>query len=395
MLILIANFLTPDSYGEMSLFTTFVTLIGYAICLSGEGYAAISYFKESESEYKSTISSIILLPCVIFFLLVLVVFISSIFTNRLFDLAIRDVYYALLITLCTVYIHVGLDYFRVRERILTYGKLSCSYALLNFILTIILIVHVKLDWHGRIYALLVCSLFYALIFIYILVRDHRFAVSSISYSTIKKVAIWGIPLIPHLASSWIRQGGDRYIIRANYDMTEVGIFSFALNLVSVLCMVGVAFNSSNSVDIYKSLSKPSDNTIDRLHNYTKKMLLIYAVISIMLLLVCIVLIPLLLPQYTDSLGFFALLVPYGYLQCIYFLYCNYLFFYGENKQMMKITFITSIIHLILSFILTRYSLFATAIVYTITQFLVVLLLRFKVTKVLHNKLPNYIVDWVL
>lgn len=395
LLIVIANYLTPDAYGELSLFTTLVTLVGYVICLSSEGYASISYFKESESEYQSTISSIFLLPCGIFLFLCGVVSISSIFTERLFDLTIRDVYFALFISFCTVFVNVGLDYFRVKEKILTYGKISCSYALLNFILTLVLIVNFQIGWHGRVYSLSVCSLIYALFSFSVFVKDKRFSFHSISFSSIKKVVIWGIPLIPHLASTWIKQGGDRYIIKANYDMAEVGIFSFALNLVNILCMVGVAFNSSNSVDIYKSLSKPSDSTIGRLHGYTKKMLLLYAVISIVLLLVCISLVPLLLPQYADSMGYFALMVPYGYLQCIYFLYCNYLFFYGENKQIMKITFITSIVHLLLSFILTRYSLYATAMVYTMTQLLVISFLRLKVAKILRNKLPNYGVTWVL
>ena len=345
--------------------------------------------------YKSTISSIFILPCIILLLLCGIVAISSIFTDKLFDLTIRDAFYALFISFFSVYVNVALDYFRVKEKILTYGKLSCSYALLNFILTLVLIVNVQSGWHGRVYSLLLCSLMYSTYSIFVFVKDGRLSLSSISLLSIKKVALWGIPLIPHLASTWIKQGGDRYIIKANYDMSEVGIFSFALNLVNIICMVGVAFNSSNSVDIYKSLSNPIDGVIGRLRNYTKKMLFVYAVVGFVILLVSFLVIPLLLPQYTDALAYFALLVPYGFLQCVYFLYCNYLFFYGKNKQIMNITFFTSIIHLVLSFVLTRYSLYATSVVYTITQLLVIISLRFKVAKLLKNKLSNYISNWVL
>lgn len=395
LLIVIANYLTPDAYGELSLFTTLLTLIGYVICLSSEGYAAVSYFKESESQYQSIISSVFFLSCVIFLLLCGVVYISSIFTDKLFDLTISEVYSALLISFFSIFVHVGLDYFRVKEKIFTYGKFCCSYALLNFILTLLLIANFHTGWYGRIYALTVSSMIYALFALFVFIKEHRFSFHSISSSSLKKIIFWGLPLIPHLASTWIKQGGDRYIIKANYDISEVGIFSFALNLVNILCMLGVAFNSSNSVDIYKLLSNPTDATFARLHGYTKKMLLLYAVISITLIIVCMLLIPLLLPRYTESLTFFVLLVPYGYLQCIYFLYCNYLFFYGENKRLMKITFITSIVHLCLSLTLTSYSLYATAIVYTLTQLLVILFLRLKVIQLLKSKLSNYRVNWVL
>lgn len=389
LLIVIANFLTPDAYGELSLFTTLLTLIGYVICLSGEGYAAISFFKESEQQYKRTISSMFALPFVVLLILCCFVTISSMFTNRLFDLAIKDVYYALFISTFTIYVNLVLDYFRVKEKILTYGMISCSYALLNFVFTLILITVLQIGWYGRVYSLLFMSVIYSLFSWFVFVKEKRFSLHSISLFTIRKIILWGFPLIPHLASTWIKQGGDRYIIKANYDMTEVGIFSFALNLANIMCMVGVAFNSSNSVDIYKSLSTPTDKTISKLYAYTKKMLCIYAIISIIVLLVFIPLIHLLLHQYISSLAYFSLLLPYGYLQCIYFLYCNYLFFYGQNKQIMNITFSTSIIHLVLSLLLTRYSLYATAVVYTLTQLLVILFLRIKVSKLLNAKFADY------
>lgn len=395
LLIVLAKFLTPEDYGELSLFITLVSLVGYVICLSSEGYAAVSFFKESESDYKGTISSVFVLPFIIMLLLCGTVAVLSLYTERLFDLEVSDVYYAIWVSFFTVYLNVCLDYFRVKENIFTYGKVSCSYSLLNFILTLVLIVSFQSGWHGRVFSLMGCSFMYFLFSLLVFIRDKRLSFAGVSFSTLKKVILWGIPLIPHLASTWIKQGGDRYIIKANYDMAEVGIFSFALNLVNIICMIGVAFNSSNSVDIYKSLSNYTSGTLARLRNYTKQMLWVYAVLSIVVLLVCIPLVLGLLSQYSTALFYFAWMIPYGYLQCVYFLYCNYLFYYGENKQIMNVTFFTSIIHLLLSFVLTRYSLYATAMVYSVTQLLIILLLRIKVTKVLKDKLPDYKVNWTL
>ena len=75
---------------------------------------------------------------------------------------------------------------------------------------------------------------------------------------------WGIPLIPHSASNFFRQGCDRYIINAYYDISEVGLFSFALTLCNIIIMVGVGFNQVNSVNIYKIAAKDpliKDNVI--------------------------------------------------------------------------------------------------------------------------------------
>ena len=43
------------------------------------------------------------------------------------------------------------------------------------------------------------------------------------------------------------------IINSNYSIEEVGLFSFALNLTSIITMIGLGFNQVNSVDIYKIL----------------------------------------------------------------------------------------------------------------------------------------------
>ena len=64
---------------------------------------------------------------------------------------------------------------------------------------------------------------------------------------------WGIPLIPHLATTWLRQGCDRYIINYHYELAEVGLFSFALNMANIIEMMGGSFNANNYVNIYKTL----------------------------------------------------------------------------------------------------------------------------------------------
>ncbi len=395
LLIVIANFLTPEAYGELSLFTTLVTVLGFFMCFSGEGYMPVAYFKQDKEEFRKVLSSVLAIPLGVLLLLGAVTVLLLPFTERLFGLAITDVFFALLIAFFTVYVNVCLDYFRIQEKIVTYGKVSCSYALLNFLFTILFIAVLKWGWQGRVFSLLFCAFIYTLIAFRVFTKDRQFIPSGISKESVRTVILWGLPLIPHLASAWIRQGGDRYIINGFYDLGDVGIFSFALNLVSIITMVGVAFNASNSVDVYKSLSEQKDNMLVRARSYIRKMLLLYAALCLGITLVCALLIPCLVPQYKGALVYFYILVPYGFLQCCYFLYCNYLFYYGKNKQIMNITFITSILHLALSFALTRYSLLATAVVYTVTQTIVLVLLRFRVKATLKEKLPQYAPDWIL
>ena len=189
---------------------------------------------------------------------------------------------------------------------------------------------------------------------------------------------WGIPLIPHSASNFFRQGCDRYIINAYYDISEVGLFSFALTLCNIIIMVGVGFNQVNSVNIYKILGDkiltPEDK-LNRLKKQKRQILYIYTIATILITLVGYFLTPILLPKYSGSVNYFIILSLYGYAYCLYFLNTNFLFYYKKTKNIMYTTFFSSILHLLLSILISGYSLYLTACLYVFTQSIVVYFIR--------------------
>lgn len=187
------------------------------------------------------------------------------------------------------------------------------------------------------------------------------------------ILFWGLPQIPHLATNWLRQGCDQYIINYNYTTQEVGLFSFALNLVGIITMIGMAFNSSNSVTIFQVLSKEISNVEKKtiLKKNTRNIFVVYLGATLLVLFFGYLFVPTALPKYVGSIPYFTILSVYGFMVCMYFLFCNYLFYYGNTKNLMYITFGSSIIHLSLSLFLTQYSLFYTTLIYVVSQSLCV------------------------
>ena len=203
---------------------------------------------------------------------------------------------------------------------------------------------------------------------------------------------WGIPLIPHLASIWLRQGCDRYLINLYNSVYDVGLFSFALNLTSVIIMIGTAFNQTNSVSIYNILSdKFLSNKKEILQRQTKNIFFIYVVAFLLFYILIVSLVPVMLPQYKGAIPYFSILAIYGFLQCVYFLFCNFLFYFEKTKQLMYVTFGTSLLHLALSIIFTKYSLYYTCIIYVFIQALIVLLVLYLSTNYI-RKSNIFVVD---
>ena len=369
-------------------------LLSFIMCFSGEGYLSVAYFQKDKRDFKTYVTNISIIPLIVCpVVCILSLLLHLLFPNFL-GLNINNTILAIFISFFSLYVNLLLDYYRVKESIISYGCFSCSYVFLNFCLTIILIVFIGTNWYGRIYSMLICASLYTIFTILVFLKNSLLSLKCLSFKVINEVIKWGVPLIPHASSIWIRQGCDRYIINYYYSTYEVGIFSFALNLANIMNMIGLAFNSSNSVDIYKTLSSRNEGGIEKLQSYTKKMLLLFLVISIVISILLFVVVPILVPQYKSSLIYYLFLIPYGYLQCVYYLYCNYLYYFGYNRKLMTITFSISIVHLCLSFVFSRYSLVLTALVYVVTQTLIVLFLKHKVTSILKNNY-DYKHNWIL
>ena len=280
------------------------------------------------------------------------------------------------------------DYLRIKERVFAYGLYNCSFSLLNFIFSLILVVTFQQNWMGRVNAQILCVLIFGIIsFLFFLNNDlFRIDYNKNNYC---QILAWGIPLIPHAVSGWIRQGLDRYIINYFYSTFEVGIFSFALNLANVIIMIGSAFNSTNSVTIFQVLSSDKltkDQKREKLRKQTRVIFLINMIATIVVLILITILAYFAFPKYCESIPFMWLLSINGFGNCVYFLYCNYLFYYNKTRLLMCITFGTSTLHLFLSFLFTRYSLYYTAIVYGLVMIIMVILVFEQAHKLLKKNL---------
>ena len=387
LLIILARYIMPAEYGRLSLFNTIVSFLGYFIALSTQGYFSISYFQRKGDLFRQDTSSIVMIMVVCTTVLSIILLFSQKALSAFADLPPAFLWFALAICFFHVFFTLFMDYLRIQEKVIRYGLFSCGFAIINFLASIYLVINRGLDWEGRVYAHLVCTVVAGLIGLYVLVH-YRLFTRHVTWEGTKMILLWGIPLIPHEATSWIKQGCDRFIINDVHTIEDVGIFSFALTMTSIIIMIGVAFNATNSVSIYQILSseKTTDDKKKQLRKQTRNIGMIYTVCYIATVLGGTLLVPLFLPKYTSSLPYFWITSVSGFLQCLYFLFVNYLFYYHKNKDIMMITFLSALLHLGLSLLLTRYSLYLTAVIYVVTQALVLLMIASRSLKVIREKI---------
>ena len=388
LLILLARFIQPEQYGELSLYTTYVELLGYFVGLSTAGYMSVSFFKETQDNFNKDFSAIFIITVVMSSLLCLILLLFRNHLSVWLKIDVGFLFLGLTTAFMITILQLNLDYLRIKEKVSKYGVLSCGYALLNFILSLYLVINKDLNWQGRVYAQSLSAL---LLFIIAIVcfSKRKMLCFTKSWGRYKAILIWGIPLIPHLVSNWVRQGLDRYIIDASHSTADVGIFSFALTLSGIIGMVGMAFNATNSVNIYQVLSSNINNK-DKLLKLKKEERLIFCIYAVSAIVVVIggtFFVPIVLPKYSSAIPYMLILSVYEFIRCLYFLVCNYLFYYNATKELMLITVTSSVLHLILSLLFTRYSLYLTSVIYIISFSCVLFFVYIKSRKLIKEKIP--------
>ena len=388
LLMLLANYIPPAEYGSLSLFTTVVSFVTIFMALNTEGYFSITYFKHEEEDFKKNFTAIYIIGLITLLFFLLVVIVGGHYICDVLELSQTMLVNAVIISFFAFSFNVQQNYFRVQEKVVTYGFYNVGNALLNFALSLFFVITLGQGWIGRINAQLICTIVFGLLSIYTFVHSKLFKINW-EKDRYKEIVSWGMPMIPHHATSWIRQGLDRYIINYHYTIYQVGIFSYALNVSNVIEMIGTAFNATNSVTIFKTLSDKTltnDQKIAKLRRQTRLIGIIYLLASVATMVLISVLTYLALPKYQDSIPYIWILCLAGFLKCIYLLYCNYLFYYSKTKNLMYITFGTSIMHLLLSLGLTQFSLIYTAIIYVVVQTTITMLVYIQSNKLLRMEL---------
>lgn len=363
LLIIIAGFISPEGYGKINLFSTTVQIFTYFICLNTSGIISVVFFRKDVTEFKRTINTVLVLTIGCFLFLTLLLLLINERLEKAIGLDFYFQWIALWICLFQTLAQLNLNIFRIEEKVKQYGIYSVSSAVLNFVLTVLLVVTFKYDWQGRIYAQIICCMLLFLFSVVFLTKNKYITLLKPNKESFKEALGFGCPLIPHNATPWLRQGLDRYFINVFHNTAQVGLFSLAMNFATIILMVGDAFNQTNSVYIYKNLAnEDQDNVRNKLKKQTMLLSIFFAAITVIIIAGAYVFVPLIFPKYEGAVKYIPFLCLGMFFKCIYFQFCNYLFYYKKTVGLMYITFSCSLLHAALSFCLTRYSIVYTTII---------------------------------
>lgn len=375
LLLFIAQYIPPTGYGTLNMIAVFISLVSIISTFGCLGYQNLTFFNSDHNKYIRIISGLIILGSVFLIFANIVVYIGHEQIYNIIGLNYKYQIISLFICYSNLFVFLIQDYYRVQEKILKYGIISMLGVILNTLLTIYFVIICNIGWIGRLLAQILTAIILFLISIIILIKIISPNIKCIpSKKEFKEMLNWGLPLIPHQASFWLRQSLDRVFLKMFYSFSIVGLFSFAYNLANIIMMVGTAFNAINSVTLYKKLSNDSCETKYEITLLYIKIIVLFSFLTICVITGSYIVIPIFFPKYLESISFIIPLCISAFFQSLYLLFVNILYFYSKTKIIMKITVSCSLIHSCISYMIVKYSSLFSAYLSMFTSLLIMALI---------------------
>jgi O-antigen/teichoic acid export membrane protein len=382
------RYLTPTDYGIVATFNVLLAVMVVFVGLSMHGAININYFKLKKEELREYIGNVFIILFTNFILIFIIVFFLKTYLSNIIKFPEKWIPIVAIIALCQSIFVVNLRLWQVEQKSFPYGVFQISRTILNVALSLIFVVALVWGWQGRILGVIITSIIYGIISIFVIIK-RKYITFSFNKKYIKDALFFGIPLIPHALGGWIMTSIDRIFINSMVGVAATGLYSVGYSVGMIIGLLAHSFNLAWSPFLYKKLKE---------NNYSTKLKIVkltylYDVGIIFLALALSFIAPYFLKFFVSKNFYFAykyvLWIALGYaFQGMYFMVVNYIFYIKKTYILAWVTFFSAGINIILNyFFIKANGAIGAAQATTITffmQFIMVWMLSAKVYKMPWN-----------
>lgn len=314
---IIARNLSVEEFGSYIILISMIMLI-QSVFLFGFEHSLNYFFNKFKSEYSKRVlvstQTIFILLVTLFFLIILNLLLSNKVDNMNFILTWGAG--SVLVAYFTTLLKVNLC-------VVTFVKNQMLQSVVLLCLVYIFLVVFAYSLQGVMFSY-IASLFISIIFVYPHVKSYLSA--NFSINLLKKILVYGLPLMPSGALLWASMQLDRYFILYFLDEYSLGIYSFSLAIVMIPLFLKTAVKSAIDPFIMKSFHNDPVKTKEKISSYFSLNLFIFCFLLLFLSLFSHDIVMLMGgDKYLDSIPYIPWLLLITCLTT-----CNQYFIYGIN-----------------------------------------------------------------
>ncbi|MCG9516115.1 oligosaccharide flippase family protein [Acinetobacter pittii] len=341
--------LGPEGFGELSYYLTMLSLFGIFVGLSQEGAVTRYFYFYGKRALNTVVKAGYLFNIAISFILL--------FACWWFKAEIMA--YVVLATMFQSFVNVQLALRQCQKQPFKYITIQIILSLTNVLFTIAALEYFSQELVAyRILAIVIANfttfIIASLILGELFKDNYRFTWQRLRLGLFY-IFSFGLPLILHQSSFFIKGQLDRIFIYQQYSKAELGVYSAGVQIAAVLPIVLMALNKAIVPYYYQGI-KDNSLTIAKIKKYT-----LYSLpLSILPAVV-----GWLLPEqvYLWFLGqsyigskYYVVMYLLGFgANLPYLMLVNYFFYHGKNLMISKITTLSSIVYLVFLYFFAKES----------------------------------------
>lgn len=352
---LYGHFFSPSEYGYLTLIVTFQTILEITILFGfNTGFFRYYIMADTDDQKKTVYSTSYVLVLLMGSIVFLWVFI---FDKQLSDFLLGNegqnklVYFATLTALLNSFMTIGFSFMRSERKTVLFGTFQLAKVILIGSLNILFVAVYAFKYEGVIWSNLISSFCMAIIFFLFFNDKFNF---KFSYHTAKKILLFSAPIFAGNITYYSLGFADRFFLNSYTTKEELGIYSLGVKIASII-NAGLVAPFSTAVVPY-ALSLAKESTFESIYqNIIKYFVSVLFSVSILLMVFAKEII-----SFTSSSDYsmaWMIVGPIIISNIFYALFYNFTIVLDIKEKTIYGLFIigvSSLISLIMNFILIKY-----------------------------------------
>lgn len=355
LLPVLTRYLTPEDYGIIAMFFVFTAILGIVMTLETNTSISVNFFKVSREKLKVYIANVLLIIAIATTITLVFIMIFHDWLTMVTAIPTEWLFLGVVVTLLQFITTINLVLWQSEQNPIPFGIYQIAQTIVNLTLSLILIIGFGMEWEGRLIAVVIASVVFGMMsFVFLIKRNYvKFKLNK---EDIQDALKFGVPLLPHALSVWIKTGIDRVFLTMLVSASATGLYTVGFQIASVVTILTVAFNKAYAPYLFEKLIGISEEKKKGLVKHTYLYFLGLLVIAFSLSLVAPLLIDVFLgEEFKKSKEYVSWLAFAFAFFGMYSIVVNYVLFTKKTAYLSYVTISVSLFHALLSYMMISYN----------------------------------------
>lgn len=346
---ILTRWLSPAEFGVLAFYQVVCSLLTPSVMIGGDNAISRDYHLIVGEQFKIAWTQSNLLSFGAFGFFAVLIGVASFMNFSLISLSYYWIFIALFYALVVSIIERELALLRIQNMAITYGLLRLGRTLLDFGISIGLLLFLSKSWEFRAYGEFIAAVLFAVGYLVYQSVNAKW-VFKIDVKELKRLLLFGAPLVLHTLSAVSLNFIDRVLIEDIMTIDDVGLYAVAYQIGLIIHMAQNSFNQAWIPFLYEKLKRITDELKLQLVQLTWLYIIgMAAFIAIFIIVGLPIVMGYFISESYAGIEGLVLWISVGYgFNGIYKMLVNYLVFQGKTRAIGLSTLAAAALNIVLN-----------------------------------------------